>query len=120
MTRNRRLKLLISSPTKRVFERDNLLSITCRMKGTGAIQFLPGHHPLVGATETGFIRLRDENGIAELESAEGILSVEGGTVSILILDDQGETLETLVTSEGTTSLENESADESRRISSGSG
>lgn len=90
------------------------------MKETGAIQFLPGHHPLVGATQTGVIRLRDENGTAELESAEGILSVEEDTVSILILDDQGEAIEAVVNTEGAPPLEDESLNGSRRATSGSG
>lgn len=65
-----------------IFEADKLSYIEVPLVDHGSVGILPGHHPLLAEATAGFTRYRDSEGDKTVEIAEGILLIEGGTVTL--------------------------------------
>ncbi len=77
------LKLKISSPERKVFEDEELLSVTVPT-ANGEITILPGHIPLVSKVTHGEIVARKKDKEISLMTTEGFLKLSGdGEIEIL-------------------------------------
>lgn len=80
-----KLDFLVISPVQGTTEYKNVRSVSCLMKGSGWLEIMPGHLPLIGATVEGVIRIASENGKSELTLPPGILQVGNNTVRLFVL-----------------------------------
>jgi F0F1-type ATP synthase epsilon subunit len=80
-----KLHLRVITPTERLLDQQEVEAFACRMKETGALEILPGHLPLVGATEPGTIEYLLENNVKEMQVGAGILEVEKNSVTLLVI-----------------------------------
>lgn len=81
-----KLLLKVSTPTKVVLEQPNVSAFACRMSGTGALEIMPGHLPLIGATQSGTMEYLVGEDVHELKLDAGILQVADNTIDLLVME----------------------------------
>ena len=81
-----KLLLRVLTPTKVILEQPDVSAFACRMKGTGALEIMPGHLPLIGATQAGTVEYMVGEDVHELKLDEGILQVDGDTIHVLVIE----------------------------------
>ncbi len=81
-----RLLLKVSTPTKVLLEQADVSAFACRMKGSGALEIMPGHLPLIGATQAGTVEYLVGEDVHELKLDAGILQVDGDTINLLVME----------------------------------
>lgn len=81
-----KLLLRVSTPTKVILEQSNVSAFACRMKGSGALEIMPGHLPLIGASQSGTVEYLVGEDVHELTLDAGILQVAGNTIDLLVIE----------------------------------
>ncbi len=95
-----KLLLRVLTPTKVVLEQPDVSAFACRMKGSGALEIMPGHLPLMGATQAGTVEYMVGEDVRELKLDEGILQVDGNTVNVLVIEAGFETPKSVAVTHG--------------------
>jgi F0F1-type ATP synthase epsilon subunit len=81
-----KLLLKVLTPTRVILEQPDVSAFACRMKGTGVLEIMPGHLPLMGATQSGTVEYLVNEEFHELKLDEGILQVDGETINVLVIE----------------------------------
>jgi F0F1-type ATP synthase epsilon subunit len=84
------LHLKVITPTEQLLDVAEVGAFACQMKGSGALEVLPGHLPLIGIMEAGTIEYILGDDVKEMTLAEGILTVEKNVINLLIIGNDME------------------------------
>jgi F0F1-type ATP synthase epsilon subunit len=79
------LHLRVITPTEQLLDVAEVGAFACQMKGSGALEILPGHLPLIGVMEAGTIEFILGDDVKEMTLGEGILTVEKNVINLLII-----------------------------------
>jgi F0F1-type ATP synthase epsilon subunit len=79
------LHLRVITPTEQLLDVAEVVAFACQMKGSGALEVLPGHLPLIGVMEAGTIEYILGDDVKEMTLAEGILTVEKNAINLLVI-----------------------------------
>jgi F0F1-type ATP synthase epsilon subunit len=80
-----KLHLRVITPTEQLLDVPEVGAFACQMKGSGALEILPGHLPLVGVMEAGTIEYILGDDVKEMTLGEGVLTVENSGINLLII-----------------------------------